>query len=678
MAVRARVWLWLGGALAVGCGRDEPVVAAAEDPGCISCHQGIEAVHASGIAPTECTVCHGGDGEASTIEAGHVPVPGDWEAIRGGALPPAPVGFIKDMAPDQLDRLDPAYVQFVNPGDIRVAAQTCGACHPEQAKNMPFSIMSTNAGHYYPTLFLAGFQTDRLAYYASFGASNPDCDTSIQGAVCAVETLVPPTDEETTAVLTGGDPREIELLANKHYLAKNCNTCHQAGYPKNDSPGLYRSSGCSACHMVYAKDGTYQGDDPTLPRGAPVHVGRHELTTAIPVETCASCHFQGGRIGLAFRGIREGGFSTQPENAEPINETLNGRAPGYYFTDEDTTNDIDETPPDLHYAAGMVCADCHVDQDVHGTGQILSSAKQQVGIACEDCHGTVRAPIQAVDGKFVTGKGRRLPQLQQDEDGTIFQIGYYDGKRHEVHQVAELLTDGSDAMKAAMAPDAAGWSHTDSLTCDTCHTGWQQTCIGCHVSVDFRLKQTDYQTGTSTFGLTKGSRTSYTLDQVLLGTGTDGRVQSVQASQQLQMAVYGAEQFGVGDGVLLFGGTYVDDAGVSHTDGAFRDGGVGLAANNGFTTFFQHTTSQGGLVRGCDACHRTDASPEEETRIRGVYGHGTGAFMLVDPTDESLVDGLQYIDGDRNPTTTWQQEGTGPLTTAVYDRAFGVVLSELP
>lgn len=670
-------WI-VGMAWMMGCGGSEAPLPVAEDPGCLSCHEGVEPIHEAGIAPTECTFCHGGDGEATTVDAAHVPIPANWADVRGSALPPAPDGFIKDMAPDQLDQLDPAYLKFVNPGDIRVQAETCGSCHPEASKNMPYSIMSTNAGHYYPTLFLAGFQEDRLAHYASFGATNPDCDTSIPGAVCSVETIVPPSDDETAAVLQGGDPREIELLANQHYLAKNCNTCHQAGYPKNDSPGLYRSAGCSACHMVYAKDGTYQGDDPTIPKGAPVHAARHELTTAIPVETCTSCHFQGGRIGLAYRGIREGGFSTKPENAEPINETLNGRAPGFYFTDEDTTNDVDETPPDVHYSAGMVCADCHVDQDVHGTGQILSSAKQQVGIACEDCHGTVRDRIAAVDGAFTTAKGRRLPQLQQDEDGTIFQIGYVDGQKHVVPQVVDVLASGNDAMHDAMGIDANGWSHTDSLTCDTCHTGWQQTCIGCHVSVDFRLKQTDYQTGTSTWGLTKGSRTSYSLSQVLLGTAPDGRVQSVQASQQVQMAVYGGDQFGVGDGVLLFGGSYVDSEGVTKTDGEFRHAGQGIKANNGFTTFFQHTTSRGGLVRTCDACHRRDTTPEEEARIRGVYGHGTGEFLLLDPTDQTLVDGLQWLDADRNPTTLWQQEGTGPLEPAVYDRAWNVVLSELP
>lgn len=37
-----------------------------------------------------------------------------------------------------------------------------------------------------------------------------------------------------------------------------------------------------------------------------------------------------------------------------IAETLNGRAPGFYITDEDTTNSYDETPPDIHFTRGRL------------------------------------------------------------------------------------------------------------------------------------------------------------------------------------------------------------------------------------------------------------------------------------------------------------------------------------
>lgn len=666
MRVRSQclMGLWVM-SLLTGCERNPPAEA-----GCLSCHQGIEQAHGP-IAPDNCVLCHGGDDTASTKEAAHVPVPGNWAEIRGTGLPPAPFGFIRDFAPDQLDQIDPAYVRFINPGDIRAVDDTCGQCHPSQVATMPSSIMVTNAGHYYPTLFLAGIQPDRLARVGSYPAEDPDCDTSIPGTVCSLTPLQPSGADEIAQAIASGDQAALEEQAYGHYLSKNCNTCHQAGYPRNNSPALYRSSGCTACHMVYNTLGVYEGGDPTIPKGSPVHPIRHEITSAIPTEQCATCHFQGGRIGLAFRGIREGGFKSDqtPPNAEPIQETLYGHSPGYYFLDEDTTNDVDETPPDLHYAAGMHCADCHVGSDVHGTGRIFSSSKQQVDLTCEDCHGTVREPIEPdSEGVFRTASGRPLPQLSVNAQGMVVLTGRVDGAEHPVTQVADSLADGSAsaAMHAAMAPDEGGWSHTDSVTCDTCHTSWQQQCVGCHVTWDLRLEQVDYQTGTLSPGLTRGSRSTFSLSDVLLGTGPDGRVQGVMASQQVQMAIVGSGLYGSEEGEILAGEAREDGDVV----GEFRHRD-GLNANNGFAPFFPHTTTR--EARGCETCHRRDASDEELTRVRGVYGFGTGEFLLDAPGGDT-VDGLQFLDEDGTPLTTWVHEGTGPVLPDVLQRALDVIL----
>jgi len=648
-------------ALLAGC--EEPAPPPANPEGCLKCHRGIEHAH-DPIPPSECAICHGGDQRAADKQTAHVSVPANWEAIRGDGLPPSPFGFIKDFAPDQLDQLDPAYLRFINPGDIRVVAETCGKCHVEQARNMGSSLMTTNAGHYMPTLFLAGFQETLVARYGSFGASDPDCrPDEITGTACELEQLRPPTGEEIDRVVASGDAKALEELAYAHYLSKNCNTCHQAGYPRNNSPGLYRSTGCTSCHVVYDKLGVYKGGDPTLPKGTPVHPAKHRITKAIPTEQCATCHFQGGRIGLIFRGIREGGFGAAltPPNAVAIPETLYGHAPGYYFTDEDDTNDIDETPPDLHYAAGMHCADCHVGTDVHGDGRLYSTSKQQIDLACEDCHGTVREAISPdAAGVFRTAKGRALPQLSQGEDGTVVLTGIVDGARHEVTQVARKLAPGggaSAAMRRAMAPDGEGWSHTDSLTCDTCHTSYTQVCVGCHVTFDLRLSQVDYQTGLRSRGLTRGSRSGYTLSDLLLGTAPDGRVQTVHASQQLQLSIVDAEG-------AVRQGERVGEKIV----GEFRPGPTG-AANNGFIPFFQHATTR--KPRPCDACHRTADTPEEWARVRGVYGYGTGEFLLDAPGGEQ-VDALQFKDEQGRPITEWVHEGTGPVSDEMEQRAFEI------
>ncbi|MFT7520056.1 MAG: hypothetical protein ACI9MC_002200, partial [Kiritimatiellia bacterium] len=609
---------------------------------CLSCHEGIEPIHGDALPYGECTSCHGGDAESKTLEGAHVAIPADWASIRGDGATPAPNGYIRDFSPSQLDKLDPAYLRFINPSDIRVNEATCGACHPVKVATQRNSIMTTNAGHYMPTRFLVGLQ-DRDALVGTHAATDPNYDGK-PGTVPSLDLLVPPLTSE-------GD---VEQTAYDHYLSKSCNHCHAASFGKNEHPAAYRSSGCASCHMVYEQNGTYTGGDKAIPKNRPVHPSKHRITTEIPVEQCATCHFQGGRIGLLYRGIREGGFKDTPPNAVPWNESVYGHTPGYYILDEDSTNSFDETPPDVHYQAGMACVDCHIGTDVHGDGSIYSTSKFQVDLACEDCHGTVRESAQPNEnGRFLTrGRGRHLKQLHQDGDNIVLttKIGK---KELVVPQPAKLLSQGGDGgpgMHAAMGVKD-GWSHTDDVACATCHSGYQQFCIGCHVNVDYRFSQRDWQSGLVTPGQVRGSRESYALDKLLLSKGVDGRAWPTNPSQQVQMTV-------------------IDDDGNTLMDDAFRQT-EHSEANIGFAPFFQHTTAR--IGRSCKTCHRTDDSPQEWARVRGVYGFGTGEFMLPD-ANGNVVDALQYLDADGKQLTEWVHEGTGPLDKASRDRALSVVL----
>jgi hypothetical protein len=667
-------WLRLCAAL-MGCTPDKPhtmTLADASGDACVDCHIGIEPIHPIDVIPADkCTSCHGGDGAATTMEDAHVAVPDDFWDIRGDGLPGAPEGFIKDMAPDQLDRLDPSYLKFINPGDIRVAEETCGECHHttfDYVTAVRNSVMTTNVGHYTPTRFLAGIQ-DRTAIYGSYSAEDLDW-AGEPHTVASMTQLRPPSESDMRDALEADDMVALEQMALDHYLAKSCNTCHSAGYPRNDSPHLYRSTGCTSCHMLYSSDGVYQGDDEAVPNNVPVYPSKHTITRAITTEQCATCHFQGGRIGLLYRGIREGGFAEVPENAEVWAESAYGHAAGYYILDEDTTNDVDETPGDLHWQAGMHCADCHVGTDVHGDGRLYETEKYQVDIRCEDCHGTSRQRVlPSPDGAYYTVSGRKLPQLRTGGDGSVLLIGIVDGEEHEVPQPAEILASGdaTDMMRRAMAPDENDWCHPDSVTCDSCHNSHQQFCIGCHVNVDLRLDQVDYQTGQATVGLTRGSRDTWTLDHLLLAQGMDGRAQATNPSQQLQLSVFDF------DGDQRIGLKVPDGEGGEAELGAFR--AVDDAPHNiGFTPFFQHTTSR--EPRACDTCHRNADTEAETERVRGVYGFGTGEFMLDNPHGEA-VDALQFLDADGSAITTWVHEGTGPLSDVVLERAIGVVLNEL-
>ncbi|HEX4898918.1 MAG TPA: hypothetical protein VFV61_00210, partial [Pyrinomonadaceae bacterium] len=135
--------------------------------GCITCHGQIEPMHKYG--PTEvyetlkdgkdavgltCTACHGGNPTVRKTgndpaeserakKAAHVQArfPEEWR--RDGKY----TGANPERTNTLLARESWEFVRFVNPGDIRVATQTCGnsGCHAIEAKNVARSMMTHGA-----------------------------------------------------------------------------------------------------------------------------------------------------------------------------------------------------------------------------------------------------------------------------------------------------------------------------------------------------------------------------------------------------------------------------------------------------------------------------------------------------------------------------------------------------
>src|SRR5204863_7106756 len=77
----------------------------------------------------------------------------------------------------------------------------------------------------------------------------------------------------------------------------------------NDHPGDYRSSGCTACHVIYANDrdpshsafyaksgnsGRSESADPNIPKDEPGHPLKHQFTSQIPTSQCMVCHMHPG------------------------------------------------------------------------------------------------------------------------------------------------------------------------------------------------------------------------------------------------------------------------------------------------------------------------------------------------------------------------------------------------
>ncbi len=613
---------------------------------CLSCHQpdgvGIENAHPYGEIELGCVDCHGGDPEQATKELAHVQGPPGVTSIKG-----APTDVLSNLPTD--------YLLFINPGDLRVADIGCGVnnrragiqgCHQGLVESVGTSVMTTFVGHYNVPRYLAGLQ-DRDAIYGVRDMIVPDYDeaTAPEGTVGALQALRPDPDA----------PRGTVQTVMDNYLVKSCTHCHAYSYGWNNAPGLYRSSGCSSCHMVYDNYGLSESGDPMIVKSRPPHPVTHEITTKIPTDNCVHCHFQGGRIGILFQGLREGGFRDTPEYAEFLGESLFDHGPDFYLKDEDTTNDVDETPPDLHYQAGMACVDCHVGRDVHGDGNIYSSAKFQIGIKCQDCHGTVRAPAEeGDDGYFHATGGHVLPQLSRTPTGEVVVTTQESfggvSLQLRVPQVYDILQSGSNPnMVEAMGVDPeTDWSHTDSLECYACHTHHRQSCFGCHVEMDDRFEQIDHQTGKFTQGLVVGRRDYYSIDDFFLGENRLGKVTTVCPSEQMFISYTNED-----------GEKIMDEWARRTASGRL---GFGWQPNN------QHTVSK--VPQKCSRCH----IKEDESNIveaRATYGFGSGKVFLSDG-DGVQYDLTQILDDAGTPIVDFAHEGVSSVSKERIQRALSI------
>jgi hypothetical protein len=316
--------------------------AAAKSRGCLSCHDGIEPMHQSPAVKLACTDCHGGDGAAATKEAAHV-LPQNRELFKTAANPERTYTALLDESPE--------FVKFVNPGDLRVAQETCGGCHQSQVNAVPRSTMTTSAIFWAAAPYANGILGSKRSLLGeSYGRDGKPQSlrpiappTPKQLANGALPQLFPLPRWEVTqpgeyfrAFERGGvaantippevgNPRPDDLAGRPDIRLGNrgrgtgsrispgllnihktrLNDPHLSFLGTNDHPGDYRSSGCSACHVVYANDrdplhsgsyasagnsGASQSGDRSIVKSERGHPIRHQFSRAVPTSQCMSCH----------------------------------------------------------------------------------------------------------------------------------------------------------------------------------------------------------------------------------------------------------------------------------------------------------------------------------------------------------------------------------------------------
>ncbi|MBL8522473.1 MAG: hypothetical protein JNN20_02170 [Betaproteobacteria bacterium] len=337
--------------------------------GCVTCHTATDrhTMHQNPGVVLGCTDCHGGDSAVKRPKDAEYK--GKDESLYSMAMNRAhisprfpkvwntPASNNPEGSYAKLNREAKEFIRFINPGDLRVARDACGACHLETVQAVERSLMATSAMLWGGASYNNGILPYKRyilgeAYTAdSVGAllKNPvpvNEHMTKMGILPSLAPLpawetIPPADvfrvfERGGRVILSQFP-EVGIPNSSGALQRldepgrpdikqsnrgpgtgqriavpvinitktRLNDPHLWFLGTNEQPGDYRSSGCTACHTVYANDrdptrsgpyakfgheGKTQTKDPTIPKDRSGHPLKHEFTRAIPSSQCMVCH----------------------------------------------------------------------------------------------------------------------------------------------------------------------------------------------------------------------------------------------------------------------------------------------------------------------------------------------------------------------------------------------------
>src|SRR2546426_4577911 len=329
--------------------------------GCISCHTSTDepTMHPTKTVHLGCTDCHGGNSSVF-VASGTARNAPEYNSSKEKAhiQPRDPIFKNRGAVPENVYAKwlkEPAeYIKFVNPGDLRVAPETCGAagCHTTETRAVSNSMMTHTGMLWGAALYNnGGYPTKNTRFGESYNRG---------GLPQSIKTSPKPTFEETRVkgVIPELDPlfrwetsqpgnvlRVFERGGHKKAEIANPDREEDPGKPDdklsdrgfgtglrtdpvflglqktrlldpilslpgtNDHPGDYRASGCTACHVIYANDrdplhsgayaqfghtGSSASSDPAIPKNESGHALKHVFTRSIPSSQCMICHIHPG------------------------------------------------------------------------------------------------------------------------------------------------------------------------------------------------------------------------------------------------------------------------------------------------------------------------------------------------------------------------------------------------
>ncbi len=287
----------------------------AKSAGCMTCHTDTDSrtMHISEGVILGCADCHGGDAKVRVPAGAKKGDPAYYEAQRKAhVLPRYPLAWNYPSSANPprsyalLNREAPEYIRFINPSDLRVAREACGACHENIIHRAERSMMATGAmlwgGAAYNNNilpfknYLAGEGYTREGVNAVLVSPGEIDQKKLERGV--IPRMVPLPTWETMPpgdifrvferggrnIITQfpeiGNPNSLGQLQRLEEPGRpdlrQSNRAEATGLRiavpvinihktrlndpftwflgTNDQPGDYRTSGCGSCHVVYAND----------------------------------------------------------------------------------------------------------------------------------------------------------------------------------------------------------------------------------------------------------------------------------------------------------------------------------------------------------------------------------------------------------------------------------------
>jgi hypothetical protein len=361
---------------------------------CLACHKGIERISAN--HEPECATCH--------------------------------------IRPEERSKKGPADHKSIvrNPSDPSHVETFCLPCHEEEIKQVKNSLHSTMAGIINQTRYLWGAQ--KTAFPAIYGLDGPFKN-------------LPEPDPSVY-------PEAPGMLVDD-FLRRRCLRCHI--HTKGpEGRGLYRGTGCAACHVVYENDGLYGGGDEAIDRSERGHPAKHVFTKLIPNMQCLHCHNQ-NHVGADYEGLFEHDYTRTYRS--PLVEGKPG--PMIYGLD------YHHLAKDIHAEKGLLCIDCHQKKDVMGNGRAYSYEMEVPKRSCTGCHGGFDNPMPDLSITAIhNGAGTPPPGAHgRGEAGEFSFVSKNQGIKHPLPLFSKDST-GHDIT-----------AHT-RVRCSACHAQWSYQDYG--------------------------------------------------------------------------------------------------------------------------------------------------------------------------------------------------------